>query len=358
MLRKNILKTKKLISALCIILMLFSLILVLLQINTQAATADDKLKDFANYPGYVDLLKKLQTAHPNWKFEIYKTGLDWYEVIVAESTGYHGRNVVPKSKSGAWKCTCGKVVDESWVCASTATVAYYMDPRNSLNEDYIFQFEKLTYGSPTATEVKQMQTGVETILADCKYMQGTIKYYDTKGVQKTINKTYSQVIMEAAKKYNVSPYHLASKIKQEQGSGNGSLMITGTYKGYAGYYNYFNVGAFGATTADIIARGLTTAKDYGWTDPEKAINGGASVLSSNYISRGQDTLYFQKFNVAPIDRNNLYNHQYMQNVRAANDEANTMYQAYSKGNTLRTGEFKLIIPMYENMPYNKCPDGR
>ncbi len=348
MLLKNIL-INKVISILCIIILLTSLIALFIGNNTKAASIDDELKEFEKYPGYVELLKKLKESHPNWTFEILKTGLKWPEVIIAESTGYHGRNVVPKSWNSAYKCVCGKVVDASWTCASTATVAYYMDPRNSLNEDYIFQFEKLTLGEVSKEELEQLKKGVETILSDCDYMQGKIKYYDSKGKEQTINKTYSEVIIEAAQQYNVTPYHLASRIRQEQGTGSGSAMIKGQYKGYEGLYNYFNVGAFGSTTQRIMESGLTNARDYGWTDPEKAIKGGASVISNGYTSQGQDTLYLEKFDVDKT--NGLYSHQYMTNVSASKTEGEQIREAYRDVGML-TKDSKIIfkIPVYEDMP--------
>ncbi len=348
MLLKNIL-INKIISILCISILLTSLISLFTVNNTKAATIDDELKEFKDYPGYVELLKKLKEAHPNWTFEILKTGLKWPEVIIAESTGYHGRNVVPKSWGSAYKCVCGKVVDASWTCASTATVSYYMDPRNSLNEDYIFQFEKLTLGEVSKEELEQLQKGVETILEDCDYMQGKIKYYDSNGKEQTIDKTYSQVIIEAAQQYNVTPYHLASRIRQEQGTGSGSEMIKGKYKGYEGLYNYFNVGAFGSTTKKIMESGLTNARDYGWTDPEKAIKGGASVISNGYTSQGQDTLYLEKFDVDKT--NGLYSHQYMTNVSASKTEGEKIREAYRNVGMI-TKDSKMIfkIPVYEDMP--------
>lgn len=173
-----------------------------------------------------------------------ETGLDWNEAIVSESTGHHGLNVVSQATSDAWRCSCNKKVETVWRCASTAAVAYYMDPRNSLNEDYIFQFEKLTYD-----ESSQTKEGVELILKPCNYMQGTVTYYDTKGKKKTLNKTYAQIIMEAAEEYNISPYHLASRIRQEQGTGDAGSMVSGTWTNYdgayRGYYNYFNIQACG-----------------------------------------------------------------------------------------------------------------
>ena len=177
--------------------------------------------------------------------------MDWSEVIIAESTGYHGRNVVPSTRADAWKCACNKTVEDVWKCASTAAVAYYMDPRNSLNENYIFQFEQLTYD-----EKNQTKEGVELILKPCNYTQGKVTYYDSKGNKKTLNKTYVDVIMEASKEYNISPYHLASRIRQEQGAGNAGSMISGTWTGgngnYKGLYNFFNICAYGKNIVQTV----------------------------------------------------------------------------------------------------------
>lgn len=86
---------------------------------------------------------------------------------------------------------------------------------------YIFQFEQLTYD-----EKNQTKEGVELILKPCNYTQGKVTYYDSKGNKKTLNKTYVDVIMEASKEYNISPYHLASRIRQEQGAGMPGSMIS------------------------------------------------------------------------------------------------------------------------------------
>jgi beta-N-acetylglucosaminidase len=56
---------------------------------------------------------------------------------------------------------------------------------------------------------------------------------------------YATAFMEIAKAVNVSPYHLASRVRQEQGVNGTSPLISGTYAGYEGYYNYFNHGAYG-----------------------------------------------------------------------------------------------------------------
>lgn len=332
---------KKLIGLLLMII-LFILIFLTYFEGTANATYSSK---FANYPGYKELIEALQKAHPNWEFEIYETGLDWATTIREEAT--HGRNLI-QSKTGVWRCSCNKQYEPTWYCASQATIAYYMDPRNSLNENYIFQFEKLTYNSDLQTK-----EGVEQILKGCNYMQGKITYYDTKGKKQTINKTYSEVIIEAAKAYNVSAYHLAARIRQEQGTGNGGSMISGKYSGFAGYYNHFNCSAFGSTTSLILERGLTYAKNQGWTDPEKSIKGGAKFVANEYVGVGQNTLYFQKFNVS--NKNSLYTHQYMTNVSASKSEGSTVKQTYTDMGLINK-KVVFRIPVYKNMPTYACPE--
>lgn len=226
-----------------------------------------------------------------------------------------------------------------------------MDPRNSLYEDYVFQFESLKWVDGVYTIA-----GINKILSDCKYLQSSkITYTKTDGKTGTINKSYAQVIMEAAKENKISAYHLAARIRQEQGPGNSaSSTATGTYSGYKGYYNYFNINAYGSGSSTIIKNALSYAKSKGWTDPEKSIKGGAKFVADEYINQGQSTLYLQKFDVDNSD-GSLYWHQYMQNVSASKTEGNTILGTYKSINSKLDQAFNFIIPVYKNMPVTKCP---
>ena len=62
---------------------------------------------------------------------------------------------------------------------------------------------------------------------------------------------------------------------------------------------------------------------------------------------GQDTLYFQKFDV--IKENELYTNQYMQNLLAPTSESDILLDQYKSSNTLDS-KLNFIIPLYENMP--------
>ena len=244
-----------------------------------------------------------------------------------------------------WVCATCKTDPKdngSWYCASPKAVSYYMDTRNWLNDAYIFSFETLSFNSK-AHSVE----GVQAIISGTFMDKSTITYIDTNGNTQTINKSYAQIIYDAGKMYNVSPYHLAARIRQEQGSGTSSL-ISGKKEGFVGYYNYFNVGAGGNSEAEIITNGLTYAKNKGWTTPELAIQGGASFLKGSYIGNFQDTLYLQKYSV-DSSSGSLYGHQYQQNISAPYTEGLDVYDAYEELGILESN-FNFIVPIYENMP--------
>ena len=224
-------------------------------------------------------------------------------------------------------------VSKRWYCASQVAIEYMMDPRNSLDEDYIFQFQDLSSSVGDRKAIEKM-------------VEGTF-----------LNKeSYIDAIMEAAQAEGISPFHIVARIKQEQGSDGSGEMNGYAYTTESGevvtVYNLYNINVSGNDTEAGLLAGAKYAYEQGWTSAEASIKGGASYLKTNYINVGQTTLYFQKFNV--VDSNNLYNHQYMQNIRAANDEGNIMYKAYKNAGILDS-TFEFTIPIYENMPQKACP---
>lgn len=297
-------------------------------------TSDDLEKiDTQKYPQIKEMIQQLQKEHPNWKFKIFYTGLDWNEVIANEYVG-HGtspRNLVPTSSSyeGEWICSvCGETTYDSgkWHCASQKALQYMMDPRNSLNSSDIFQFLELTY-----TDYK-----IETI-------QALLKKYDFWN-----NESYINAIIEASKKYNVNVYYVIARILQEQG--NGSTLVKGEgYNGqYVGVYNVFNIGASGNGKDNVILNGLARAEQEGWTTMEASIDGGVQFISSGYIARGQNTMYLQKFDVDD-SATGLYWHQYQQNIMAPQNEGTKLKLAFEECESIDE-DYTFIIPVYENMP--------
>lgn len=295
-------------------------------------------EDILQFPeSYREPLIALKQAHPNWIFVPMATGLDWNTAITEELQG--GKSLVHKSLAD---CTKEDAYDQGdWYYASREVLERYMDPRNGLTEDAIFQFEQLTYNESYHTQEALSAFLEKTFMNSSKFAPGTEMHFD--------------LIIYAIGKWdevNVSPFHLAARIYQEQGQGT-SPLISGTYPGYEGYYNYFNIGASGTTRQQVIENGLKYAKDRGWKSAYYSIEGGAKFLSGNYISKGQDTLYLQKYNVNPKSYYKVYTHQYMQNISAPTTEAQSIRNLYRSADALNS-PFVFKIPVYENMPAKPC----
>ena len=352
MFKNDILKKKKIIPL--VMLIIFISYIYIAHLTLVKSYAAQTIEGYSankinKYPGYKTLIENLKAKHPNWEFEILYTGLDWNQVIKNETSAYHGRSLIYYTKTGSWICsTCGDKPYDSgkWRCASETAVSYYMDPRNWLNEDYIFQFEELSYDEDTQT-----LAGVEKILASAPWAQGNVVTYTAiDGTSQTIQKSYAKIIMEAAQEAKISPYHLASRIVLEQGKkSTPGATASGTYNDeYKGYYNFCNISATGNKSEEVI----TNAKGKNWTTPELSIKGGAKFIAKSYISVGQSTLYLQKFDVDNSD-GKLYNHQYMANIGAASTECLSVKQSYSDLGMINNS-FTFVIPVYENMPEAIC----
>ena len=303
---------------------------------------------------YKPYLRTLHEQHPKWIFTAQKLGVDWNTALKEECVV--GRNLVHSSALASWKSMEKGAydfnggywygLDGSWVAASKEIIMYYMNPRNFLNDTYIFMFENQSYDPSYQTE-----SGVKTILADT-FMSGSYTCPDTKKKY-----TYSQTFMDAAKKSGVSPYHLASRCRNEQGV-NGAPQSLGTVKGYENYFNFFDIQAYATSTMTAAEMGCKYAKTTNppyllpWTNQYKSIVGGSIFLGTGYITKGQDTLYLQKFDMVD-GGNGLYYHQYMTCVFGQANEAISLKNAYSQDILNSAMEFK--IPVYNNMPDKLCP---
>lgn len=296
------------------------------------ATFEEQIAIFPD--SYKSYLRGLHNLFPNWKFEAVNTGLDW-ETVIAEEYVVR-RNLVPGDSGFSWKSlraedfnwTTGEWIghDSTWVGASKEAIAYYMDPRNFLTADSrILQFESLKY-----EEGVQSAAGLATILAG-SFMESN---------------DYYTWFLNAGKEANVSPYLLASRVIQEVGR-DGSSTTSGTYPGYEGCYNFFNFGATAnADGTGAVENALKYAKEKGWDTPEKALIGGAKLIGANYVAKGQNTFYFQKFNVVNTE-SGLFLHQYMQNLSAASTEGASLKKTYTDW---INSTITFRIPVYLNMP--------
>ena len=165
----------------------------------QTISQDIENIDSNTYPQIKEMIQNLKNEHPNWNFKILYTDLDWNEVISQEYVG-HGnspRNVVQaiSNYQGAWICSICKerIYDNgNWRCASEEAIKYMMDPRNSINESDIFQFEELTKTDTDINTIKNMTNG--TFLAG-----------------------YEQAIINTANSNNVNACYIVARLIQEQG---------------------------------------------------------------------------------------------------------------------------------------------
>ena len=349
---------KRYILALIICILIF--VIAFIFSNNEEVGASDKLEGIKNFPSsYKPYLEVLAEKHPNWKFVALYTNLDWNYVISKENI--FGKNLVPKNYSKAWKNTkegqYNVEIDAGWVDSSKRAVEYCMDPRNFLNEVRIFQFEGLSYDSSTNN-----LTGIEKILYGTEFYNKKVSYLNSSGETINTSSKYSDLILKAGQTSKVSPYHLASRIKQEVGPFLTHKSISGNVAGYKGLYNFYNIGATSSTESlGAIKNGLQYAKDGNgasssvkkkflipWNTKERAITGGGIFIGDSYINVGQNTIYLQKFDVNDDRDDELFWHQYMTNVLAPYSESKSIYNGY-KNIGMLSSSLTFIIPVYDNM---------
>lgn len=335
----------------------------LAEVEAATSTFEQSISGFPE--SYKPYLRNLHKRYPNWKFVPYHTGLDFYSAVNNEYTDNkslieNAFSVYLKSNAtGDYNAGTGKYIAKdggSWVSASKNCIAYFMDPRNFLDTDHIYMFELLSFDSTTQT-----QAGIEAILQGSFMYKTNIGYITTAGKYKTTKNLYSKRILEAAQRSKVSAYYIASKILQEIGTSKNakyagmgaSGSISGTYsKAYTGIYNFYNIGA--SSSANPIANGLAWASsgstyERPWTNPGKSIRGGAQYIGEKYINCGQNTTYYQRFNVNRNSKYALYTHQYMTNIYGAASEASYTAEAYNSLGIAPLAK-TFVIPVYNNMP--------
>ena len=304
---------------------------------------------------YKSQLRVLHSQYPNWQFEAQHTNLTWDEVIAAENR--LGVSLVSKNSISSWKSiqtgaydwTTGTWIGldgGSWTAASKELIEHYVDPRNFLDDQYIFQFLKQSYDSNL-----NYRPALTSLFSRSQFWSSSF-------VEGGKSKTYVDAVIEAGEKSAVSPFTIASTVIVEQGWNPSSGLISGA----SGYYNFFNVGAFEGNGMQPVERGIWYAKQTDaselrpWNTRTKALTGGAIIFGEKYIKIGQDTLYLKKFDVVP--HGGLYNHQYMTNIQAAASEGKVLSEAFwdeGARDFTRTANLKFKIPVYKNMPSTACP---
>ena len=310
--------------------------------DVEPATECEKALSEAGFPSsYWGGLCSLKEKHPSWNFQPIKIDMDWSYVVERESEctkNYIYKGVYDKTFLDE---TCTATSPGGYVAPSQTGVAYYMDPRNSFTEKYLFQFLDQSYDKLLE---QNYPSAVETILSGAEFNN----YHLNLG-----NNLKDIIIGGSIDK--ASPIAIASKIRIELGVGTSlENLYKGVYDGYDNmyldYYNFFNFGVTDncVATSGATYCGLNYAYKFGWKGVDAAIKGGINQFSGGYILKDQYTGYFQKFNVATKTEGALFGHQYMTNLAGAMSESGTAYNAYNKNNLLELNlTFK--IPIFNKM---------
>lgn len=307
--------------------------------------------DTQGFPeSYKPYLRTLHAKYPNWNFRAARTGLSWNDVL--EREGKLGKSLVSSSAPSSWKSQAAGAYDPQtgkytsfdsggWAAASEKIIAYYLDPRNFINQIGIFQFLTHTYDAETQTSA-----GLAAVVS------GT--FLDA-AFPETGFATYADALMEAGRTATVNPYVLASMILVEQGTSGTGKCISGTVSGYEGYYNYYNIGAYKTASMSAVTRGLWYASRSGsyqrpWDGHFASLLGGALFYSENYVKQNKNTLYFKKWNVMN-GLEDVGEGQYMTNVQGAESEAAALRKGYL---SLLDSPMIFEIPIYSGMPDAAC----
>ncbi len=392
-------KISSLTLALVTVLCVFASPVSVLAENAEDEAYMQSLKDKGFPDDYLNSLLALHKTYKDWTFEPLliteisrqqgkESEYTWDYVVYQEYDAEIKRNLCSRSESSYRDFSHTTLYDSGWYKASRAAVEYEMDPRNFLTEKSIFRFLELSWADGITLDA--VKAAVSGTFMENATLDG--EYSDT---------TYAEFFYNTGKEVGVNPVFLASRIRQEQGTGksplitgacgdkmwyyydngsgkysktdeNGNLINAPTSgftlaesKKYNGYYNYFNMGSSGTGYFQIFTGGMNEAiegtpvmaSEWGgnpsWNTRWKALYGGSLKVKEKYISIYQNIPYLQKFNVDARSSKNFWG-QYMQNVTAATSEGNTMYRSYAENGFLDTA-ISFLIPVYEGMPKNKCP---
>lgn len=306
-------------------------------------------EQLATFPeSYHSYLTALHEAHPQWIFVADNLTMSFDTAVMSQYNDV--RKMVELSQGIAWRSMqkdqyywdtdSWKILDGGrWVAASKEVIGFYMDPRNFLNDAYIYMFMQQGYNSSYQSEAGLSKIVNGTFLAN-GYTPNA-----NDAVDALYGGSYIKVIMAAAEQSGVSPYVIAAKIITEQGSSGNSDLISGNYGSYSGYYNFFNFGASGGSYGEVVANGLKTAQNEGWDSRADSIIGGAKKLADGYINANQDTYFYMDFNVKNPDK---YWHQYAGSAYDATVKASVLARAYA--GTFDGAPLVFSIPVYTSIP--------
>lgn len=346
----------------------------------------------ASFPeSYKPYLRALHEDYPNWVFVPHNVNITWESALDLQTR--QGVSLISGASDDSWKSkesfaynsATGEYIiaeEPNWVNASRGIVAYYMDPRNMMTEVSVFQFLDLRYtpintsASDYETQMTNLEESINDLLeAETTYMSredGTAIYhtganyirnnatvqangYSWDGLDLSpYEMDFCELFAQAAQESCVNPIFLATRAIQECGS-NGSTSSLGRNSSYPHIYNFYNIGAnTGAMDGLAYAARTGDGSDYRpWVTQGSSILGGAVWMNDVYLNKGQNTIYYMRFDVAPNGTGNLGDHQYMTATQSASSEARRMFNAYKKSGLLDSA-LTFYIPVYNDMPSTAC----
>ena len=196
-----------------------------IDLRTYNPDADFETKISAFPESYRNALRTLHAQYPSWEFIPDPVNTSFSDAVAAQMKNMR-KQVQMSSQPISWRSMGLGAYDWNnstwvssnggWTGASREIIAYYMDPRNFLNSKEIYMFLEQSYNSAV-----QNEAGVKKIIS------GTfLENNYTPASGEPGGGSYLKVIMQAAKESNVSPYVIASKIIQEQGTKGTSGLIS------------------------------------------------------------------------------------------------------------------------------------
>lgn len=327
-----------------------------------ASMTDAQFEEYLNSQHFPETykvkLRALHKQHPTWIFKGAVTKYTWSNALKTQDEFKEDNNDKSRGNSflrlsaadvaagyeaylstqpGDYNWYTNTFVNKdggSWFQANRQAIAYYMDPRNFLDEQSIFMFQELTYD-----ESYQTESVVKAVLYS-NYM-----------------KQFSPYFMTAGKTHGTNPIFLAALARQEVGTGtsnvcsNGHAGVLSDGVDYTGYYNFYNIGA--SSSPDPKLRSLQYARQAGWNSAEKSIIGGSIFISNYYVNKKQNTLYYQKFNFNPQTPSEMW-HQYTTNINALKPQSVVYFTSYRSCNVLES-PVVFEIPIFSDMPESTTP---
>ncbi len=262
---------------------------------------------------YKTWIRELHKSYPNWTFKGMQTNID-FKKAVEEERWINSINACSSCYDSPLKQT-----EPGWYIANTATIEYYLDPRNFLDLDSILMFEDLSYNKIQTASV------VQSVLNNT-FMSG----------KDSVDKlSYADIFVEAGKTHNINPVYLASLAKQEMGvnMGTASSGKRFTYKGstYEGFYNFFNIGAYSSEENPVLA-GL--------------------VYAARGASKDASGVYKGSISSEPVNSNQNNNNNNSSSTPNKNDNTNNVTPTatyLSKMNMNRKSNFVTNISLNTNV---------